>query len=360
MATHSSILAWRIPWTEDPGGPWSVGSQRVRHDWSSWSSRGLPHSSVGKESACNAGGPDLTPGSGRSPGEGKGYPLQYSSLENSMHSIVHGVSKGQTWLSDFHFHFHEAPGTSHSGSHSVKSCYQRLTPLCFKNRNENLQSLTATVYPEGGRQEMNLCEIHTPAVRCVFTLISLNLSCPQYTPEAATTICSVLYTHMRRVPQSTLTCVHTRGRYCNSHLVPRTHLRQVLPCLFPRQGPGGAFWEFTQISELQSAGIFPDFPWGETAHPFSSSKAGERTKHWEALRSSEPTPDSPPSWGLLPSPEPHWSWGAVTPDLLAPSESPHLSLCPDELIGKGFKEVFEIRWASFWENTKFSLKKQKT
>ena len=34
MATHSSILAWRIPWTEEPGGPQSIGSQRVRHDWS--------------------------------------------------------------------------------------------------------------------------------------------------------------------------------------------------------------------------------------------------------------------------------------------------------------------------------------
>ena len=32
-ATHSSVLAWRIPWTEEPGGLWSMGSQRVRHDW---------------------------------------------------------------------------------------------------------------------------------------------------------------------------------------------------------------------------------------------------------------------------------------------------------------------------------------
>ena len=32
MATHSSILAWRIPWTEEPGGLQSTGSQRVRHD----------------------------------------------------------------------------------------------------------------------------------------------------------------------------------------------------------------------------------------------------------------------------------------------------------------------------------------
>ena len=32
MATHSSVLAWRIPWTEEPGGPQSMGSQRVGHD----------------------------------------------------------------------------------------------------------------------------------------------------------------------------------------------------------------------------------------------------------------------------------------------------------------------------------------
>ena len=36
MATHSSILAWRIPWTEEPGGIQSMGSQRVRHNWSNW------------------------------------------------------------------------------------------------------------------------------------------------------------------------------------------------------------------------------------------------------------------------------------------------------------------------------------
>ena len=103
---------------------------------------GFPDSSVGKESACNAGDPGSIPGVGRSsgegmgyplqyswaslvaqlvknllqcarpefdpwvrkiPGEGKGYPLQYSGLENSMDCIVHGVAKNQTRLSDFHF-----------------------------------------------------------------------------------------------------------------------------------------------------------------------------------------------------------------------------------------------------------------
>ena len=43
--------------------------------------------SAGKESACNAGGLGLIPGLGRSPGKGKGYPLQYSGLENSMHCL---------------------------------------------------------------------------------------------------------------------------------------------------------------------------------------------------------------------------------------------------------------------------------
>ena len=47
---------------------------------------GFPDSSVGKESACNAGDPGSIPGFGKSPGEGKGYPLQYSGLENSMDS----------------------------------------------------------------------------------------------------------------------------------------------------------------------------------------------------------------------------------------------------------------------------------
>ena len=36
MATHSSILAWRIPWTEEPGGQQFTGLQRVRHDWATW------------------------------------------------------------------------------------------------------------------------------------------------------------------------------------------------------------------------------------------------------------------------------------------------------------------------------------
>ena len=58
----------------------------------------LTDSSVGKESACNVGDLGLIPGLRRCPGEGKGYPLQYSGLENSMDCIVHGVAKRHNWV----------------------------------------------------------------------------------------------------------------------------------------------------------------------------------------------------------------------------------------------------------------------
>ena len=102
---------------------------------------GFPHSSVGKESTCNAGEPCLMPGLGRSTGEGIGYPLQYFGVslvaqliknppamqETGVRSLgwedplekgkashssilawripwtVHGVAKSRTQLSDFHF-----------------------------------------------------------------------------------------------------------------------------------------------------------------------------------------------------------------------------------------------------------------
>ena len=67
---------------------------------------GFPCGSAGKESTCNVGDLGLIPGLGRSPGEGKGYPLQSSGLENSRECIVHGVAKSLTQLSDFHFHFY--------------------------------------------------------------------------------------------------------------------------------------------------------------------------------------------------------------------------------------------------------------
>ena len=66
---------------------------------------GFPGGSEGKESTCNEGDLGLIPELGRSPREGKGYLLQYSGLENFMDCIVYGVTKSQTGLNDFHFHF---------------------------------------------------------------------------------------------------------------------------------------------------------------------------------------------------------------------------------------------------------------
>ena len=103
-----------------------MGSQRVGHDeqlslsvyschllLSSASVRSIPFlsfivpiGSAAKESACNVGDLGSIPGLGRSPGEGKGYAVQYSGLENSMDHVVHGVTKSQTRLNDFHIHIH--------------------------------------------------------------------------------------------------------------------------------------------------------------------------------------------------------------------------------------------------------------
>ena len=69
----------------------------------------FPGGSDGKESPCNAGDEGSIPGSGRSPGEGNGNPLQHSCLENPMdrgawQTIVHGVTKSQIQLSDFNYY----------------------------------------------------------------------------------------------------------------------------------------------------------------------------------------------------------------------------------------------------------------
>ena len=66
---------------------------------------GFPGGSADKESTCNAGDLGSVPQFGRSPGEGTGYPLQYSGLEKSMDCIVHGITKSPTRLSNFHFFY---------------------------------------------------------------------------------------------------------------------------------------------------------------------------------------------------------------------------------------------------------------
>ena len=111
MATHSSILAWKIAWLEEPCGLQSMEPQRVGHNWatnslSSCTSR-LPRWLSGKElpaSARDVGNVDSIPGSGRFPWVGNVNPLQYYCLENFMNrgawqATVHGVSRSSTRLS---------------------------------------------------------------------------------------------------------------------------------------------------------------------------------------------------------------------------------------------------------------------
>jgi len=77
--------SWWRTWR--PGVLRFMGSQTVRHDWATdliWSYKSFSGGSAGKESACNVGDLNSTPGLGRSRGKGNGYPLQYSGLENSM------------------------------------------------------------------------------------------------------------------------------------------------------------------------------------------------------------------------------------------------------------------------------------
>ena len=112
MATHSSILAWRIPWAEEPCRLQSMELQRVGHDWAgslhftSYIVLGFLGGASGRELSASAGdfrdmGSIL--GSGRSPGGGPGNTPQYSCLENPIdrgawQATVHRVSKSQTQL----------------------------------------------------------------------------------------------------------------------------------------------------------------------------------------------------------------------------------------------------------------------
>ena len=106
MTTHSCILAWRISWTEEPGGLQTMGSQRVGQDWVT--NIGFLGGASGKEPACQCRRHETQdtgsiPSLGRSPGGGHSNPLQYSYLENLMDrgacwAIVHGVSESQTQL----------------------------------------------------------------------------------------------------------------------------------------------------------------------------------------------------------------------------------------------------------------------
>ena len=106
MATHSSIHAWKIPRAEESGGLQSMGSQRVGHGRATSLHFTLLHklqlsgflgSSAGKESPCKAGDPGSIPEWGRSPGEGTGYPFQYSWASLVAQAVRNPPAGWETW-----------------------------------------------------------------------------------------------------------------------------------------------------------------------------------------------------------------------------------------------------------------------
>ena len=103
---HGPVLTNEI-WRESIRSVWEMLNDK-RDIWNYSSPFGFPGGSEVKTSACNAGDLGSIPGSGRSPGEGNGNPLQYSCLENPMDggawwATVNGVAKGRTRVSDFTF-----------------------------------------------------------------------------------------------------------------------------------------------------------------------------------------------------------------------------------------------------------------
>ena len=139
------------------------------------------------ESACNAGDLGSTPELERSPGEGKGYPLQYSGLKNSMDSIVHGVAKSQTQLSKFHFislHLTWNSDLQDSGRHYVQlTCLQMrgLSQTLWDSWElQQLETLRSCLQPDiwkGAPEDPGKQQLHAATSRCHTALHRALCSC---------------------------------------------------------------------------------------------------------------------------------------------------------------------------------------
>ena len=121
MATHSSVLAWRIPGMGEPGGLPSMGLHRVGHDWGNLAAVAA-NAEVVKAAVS-------IPGLGRSLGGEHGNPLQYSCLENPKDSrvwqaTIHRVAKTQAGLKLFSMH-------TRKGATGFLGCLLLRTPLSF-------------------------------------------------------------------------------------------------------------------------------------------------------------------------------------------------------------------------------------
>ena len=157
-ATHSSILAWRIPWTEEPGGLQSIGLQRVGHDWSDLARTHM--------APVGLNGIDLDCQWLHCVGEGKGNPLQYSCLENPMDrgawwATVHRVAKSWTRLKRLSTHTHGSNGCKWDllGLSVTTLCWRRKwkpTPPFLPGELHGQKRLVG--YSPWGRKESDMTE----------------------------------------------------------------------------------------------------------------------------------------------------------------------------------------------------------
>ena len=132
MATHSSVLVWRIPGTGEPGGLLSMGSHRVRHNWSDLAA---------VAAACNAGDEGSLPGLGRSPREGNG----------NLSSIL-------AW---------EIPWTEESGS--LQSMGSQELDMTWGLNHYQYHTIYLSNYPSN----MQTCHIRgRPPLSCCFTFLA--------------------------------------------------------------------------------------------------------------------------------------------------------------------------------------------
>ena len=206
----------------------------------------FPCGSTGKESACKAAELGSIPGLGRSPGEGKGYPLQYSGLQNSKDCIVHGVTRvGHDWANFTFFHYYKCfnplswDGLQLPKGKSFEN-YKKNVFINFSFTNSSEIRFLSSFNPSM-KVELNLkIPLHSrgPSKNgCILSSISQSVqfssvaqSCPTLcTPRTAARLASLSITNS----QSLLKLMAFKSVMSSNHLI---HCCPLLlpPSIFPR------------------------------------------------------------------------------------------------------------------------------
>ena len=153
-ATHASILAWEVPWSKKPGGLQSTGLQKTLDIVAA----GFPGCSASNESACIAGDPGSIPGSGRSAGEGIGYPCQCFWASLIAQRVKNPLAMGEIWIQSLGWEDPLEKGT----------CY----PLQYSGLQNSMDGGASQA--TGGRKESDMTEwlsLHFTLISNVFFII---------------------------------------------------------------------------------------------------------------------------------------------------------------------------------------------